>query len=108
MLNLAIRASFLITKGAGGFSIAPSLHFRSVISLEDSVISEIILKAMFSSYLARKDCGSFVDQILRQLQEAFDLRRASPYDRIVLFDTEHSTFDVGALSFWRHLPLSHR
>ncbi|KAJ5434000.1 hypothetical protein N7491_004595 [Penicillium cf. griseofulvum] len=82
MLNFAIRASFSLSKGAGGYSIAPLLHLQPLLDAANSVGYRII--SDFGTELDSKPTEHelSVNRTIQQLQRAFDLQEATPFDLI--------------------------
>lgn len=97
MLGFAIRASFLLTKGAGGHSIAPLLHLQPLVEITDSLALKIF--SNFFICATSGDLRPLVDHTLQQLQQSFDLQEATPFDLIWVWDREMSLFDVGVTPF---------
>ncbi|OQE40847.1 hypothetical protein PENCOP_c005G00683 [Penicillium coprophilum] len=82
--------------GAGGYSIAPLLQLQPLLDKEHSVAYRISADLEYS--LAERptpnEYGLHVDHVIRQLQQAFDLREASPFDKVEWHGTERSLFDL--------------
>lgn len=111
MLGLAIRASFLLKKGAGGYSIAPLLHLQPLLCIADSLGLRILNDFSYSACFqcsTPNDFESLMDCTVQQLQHAFDLQEATPLDLILIPNGELSLFDVGATPFPYHPVPSHR
>ncbi|CAG8221740.1 unnamed protein product [Penicillium olsonii] len=105
LLGFIFQASVRFDRGAGGISIAPLLHMQPLLSMESSVGCKILQRDKFLFYL---DTGldnyeNSIDLIMRQLQEAFDRREASPFD-IVWIQSEVSIFDIAFKLISTHMP----
>ncbi|CAG7925023.1 unnamed protein product [Penicillium olsonii] len=105
LLGFIFQASVRFDRGAGGSSIAPLLHMQPLLSMESSVGCKILQRDEFLFYL---DTGldnyeNSIDLIMRQLQEAFDRREASPFD-IVWIHSEVSIFDIAFKLISTHMP----
>jgi hypothetical protein len=96
MLNFAIRASFSLSKGAGGYSIAPLLHLQPLVDRRDSVGYRIIIEFGPIYHSKPNEVELKSNRVRQELQCAFDLQKASPFDLIWVRDREMSLFDVGA------------
>lgn len=97
LLGFIFRASFTFNKGAGGVSIAPLLHIQPLLDMETSVGYKIIIRLYRQNHTItnNSDFEQSIDLTIRQLQEAFDQREASPLD---MFKYEQSIFDVSLCS----------
>lgn len=111
MLGLALRASFLLNKGAGGYSIAPLLHLQPLLNEGDSVGWRIRRDFYFGgTFRARtNELELLMDRTIQELRHAFDLQKATPLD-LIFFDrgVSYSLFDVGTTPFQSHTFLSHK
>ncbi|KAJ5793745.1 hypothetical protein N7457_000344, partial [Penicillium paradoxum] len=101
LLNLALKASFLVNKGAGGYSIAPLLHLQPLVGAEDSlgwfILNDFHFKTLIGCTVPPADgFDSLLDDTQRQLQQAFDLQKSTPFDSISFEDNDMSFFDAGA------------
>lgn len=111
MLGLAIRASFLLNKGAGGYSIAPLLHLQPLLDKSDSLGLRIVNQLQFHRIYRTtpNELELLVDRTMRELQHAFDLQEATPFDLTCLGGgASFSLFDVGTTPFRPHTFLSHK
>lgn len=109
MLGLAIRASFLLNKGAGGYSIAPLLHLQPLLDREDSVGVRIMTQLGFGgiSRTTPNEVGLLVDRTIQELQHAFDLQKATPFDLTFFYTgVSLSLFDVGTTPFRSYIFLT--
>lgn len=110
MLGLALRASFLLNKGAGGYSIAPSLHLQPLLNEEDSLGWRILTQSYSDRIYgtAPNKLELFVDHTIQELQHAFDLQKATPLDLTVRHSgVSYSLFDVGTTPHSNPTHFSH-
>lgn len=113
MLGLAIRASFLLNKGAGGYSIAPLLHLQPLLNEGDSlgwrIMTDFSIGGFYYTTPNELELRVLVDRTIQELQHAFDLQKATPLD-LIFFDrgVSYSLFDVGTTPFRSHTFLSHK
>lgn len=109
MLGLAIRASFLLNKGSGGYSIAPLLHLQPLLDREDSLGLRIMSQLYFGDlfHTTPNEFELLVDHTIQELQHAFDLQEATPFD-LIFFGrgVSYSLFDVGTTPFRSHTFLT--
>lgn len=96
LLHLAITTSFSLSKGAGGFSIAPELHVQSVVSHCSWIgdfWQELNINFFNASTSLKKE--KIVDNAINQLQQAFTEGRAAPSDIVCISnDNMKSLVDV--------------
>ena len=77
LLGLTIAASFSLTRGAGGLSIAPSLSFQVPVSRNDPGFRTLGLYVLLGKSLPP---ASFVDNTIEELKYLFGTRRLTPSD----------------------------
>lgn len=80
LLQVAVTASFSLSKGAGGFSIAPSLSVQTVLNYNGST-----LELQFTQFFDLKkttisEFDQTVENCIRQVQQAFSAGKSKPSD----------------------------
>lgn len=79
IIGQVIKASIHLRRGAGGFSISPSLSCIRMVS-DDSPAFKLVhtwIRELFFGYISR---SSDREVLIRKLQELFQHGRASPHD----------------------------
>lgn len=100
LLGFVFQASFNLDRGAGGISIAPLLHINPLLDQRTSVVYGI-LDMLHDNIRVTENLGDYeksIDLTIRQLQEAFDRREASPLDIVWLW-SECSVLDVSLFPY---------
>ncbi len=78
-LAATVKASILMTQGAGGFSISPCLSFSPVVGSDAPAFR--ILDTKFPRYVySAKELQDCLDMRIQQLSRLYSERRASPHD----------------------------
>lgn len=83
-LKLSVQASFTITKGAGSFSISPSLVFRAIVPVDSPVFS-LLMDA--EKELESQAVGATIENIHRKVFELYREGKASYMDTLPNGDT---------------------
>jgi hypothetical protein len=94
LLGLTVAASFSLTRGAGGFSIAPYLSIHIPVSRNSPAFRTMFFYPLMSKSL---DPADFVDNTIELLKHLFEEQQASPSDTTP--DGE-SLVDVGENNFY--------
>lgn len=97
LLGLTVAASFSLTRGAGGFSIAPCLSISVPVSKNSPAFRTMFFYPLMAKSL---DPAQFVDNTIELLKYLFEERQASPAD--TTSDGE-SLVDVGEFTFFSSL-----
>jgi hypothetical protein len=91
-LAAAIKATLSITRGAGGFSISPSLRYTRIVPSDSP--SFALLNINLDNFETAKEMQACFDTCIRQLSRLYSERKALPYDVDQYGDTVlHVRFD---------------
>ena len=82
LLAGAIQASISVTRGAGGFSISPSLQCAYVVSPDSAHFELVSLLGVINNESIKtvNDWQAFWQNRLSEIEQLFHNRKASPYD----------------------------
>lgn len=103
LLRVAVTASFSLSKGAGGFSIAPSLSVQTILNYKGSTLE---LQVLDMKETTTAGFNEVVDHCIRHVQQTFSAGKSKPSD-LFYFDflpREYnmvSYVDVGPSSLFR-------
>lgn len=78
LLARTLQASMSFTRGAGGFSISPTISFSALVPSDSPVFR--LLDFNFSRKTSVQDISSWFDLRIDQILHLFETRAASPYD----------------------------
>lgn len=78
LLARTLQASISFTRGAGGFSISPTVSFSALVPSDSPVFR--LLEFGFSSRTSVQDMSRSFDVRIGQILHLFESRKASPYD----------------------------
>lgn len=94
LLRVAVTASFSLSKGAGGFSIAPSLSVQTILKYSDSILKLQMIQSINMKKTTVSEFDQTIDHCIRQAQQAFSAGKSRPSD-IFYFDyalRDHNMF----------------
>ncbi|MCJ1467990.1 hypothetical protein MMC07_006616 [Pseudocyphellaria aurata] len=78
LLARTLQASMSFTRGAGGFSISPTMSFSALVPSDSPVFR--LLDFTFSSKTSVQDMSRCFDLRIHQIVHLYETRAASPYD----------------------------
>lgn len=78
LLARTLEASISITRGAGGFSISPTISFSALVPSDSPVFR--LLEFNFSSRTSVQDMSRSFNGRIQQIHHLFETHVASPYD----------------------------
>ncbi|KAJ5370920.1 uncharacterized protein N7496_007012 [Penicillium cataractarum] len=85
LLRVAVTASFSLSKGAGGFSIAPSLSVQTILKYNGSMLELQFRRHLNMGKRTTAGFNEVVDNCIRHLQHEFSAGKSKPSD-IFYFD----------------------
>jgi hypothetical protein len=95
-LRVAITASFSLSKGAGGLSIAPCLNIQTMVAFDGSPLDSMLAQLCASQLHSTIQFDRRVDICIRQVQEAFSCGKAAPSD---IYYYSYTPADYNMVSF---------
>lgn len=102
-LSRAITLSFSLSKGAGGFSIAPVLRIQVLLGERSWVSQKLRLFNTFN-HLFIPHCDGNLDNLVYEFQNVFSEGKATPSDMVSYGGFEHeagySLVDVGTQNYF--------
>ncbi|KAF7712756.1 Uncharacterized protein PECH_003814 [Penicillium ucsense] len=93
LLRVAITASFSLSKGAGGYSIAPSLSVQAVIKYDGSALQTLYAKL---NNMTKYTFEETVDDCIYEVRQTFSRGKARPTD---VFYLDYWNPDYSTISF---------
>lgn len=85
LLRVAVTASFSLSKGAGGFSIAPSLSVQTILKYKGSTLNLQIRPFLDMGETTTAGFNEVVDDCIHRVQQTFSAGKSKPSD-IFYFD----------------------
>ena len=95
-LRIAITVSFSLSKGAGGFSIAPSLSVRAIVRYHGSTLNIQFTKLVREKPKEKHQLQETVNNCIGQMQQVFSTGKSRPTD---LFYHDDGPIDYTMISF---------
>lgn len=95
-LRVAVTASFSLSKGAGGLSIAPCLKLQTMVAFDGSPLDSMLAQLCASKLHSNIQFDRRVDICIRQVQEAFSCGNAAPSD---IYYYSYTPADYNMVSF---------
>lgn len=96
LLRVAVTASFSLSKGAGGFSIAPSLSVQTILNYNGSTLELQITQSFNLKNTTISEFDQAVDNCIRQVQQAFSAGKSRPSD---IFYLDYAPRDYNMVSY---------
>jgi hypothetical protein len=96
LLRVAVTASFSLSTGAGGFSIAPSLSVQTVLNYNGSALELQITQFFDLKKTTISEFNQTVESCIRQVQQAFSAGKSKPSD---IFYLDYAPRDYNMVSY---------
>jgi hypothetical protein len=95
-LRVAITASFSLSRGAGGLSIAPCLKLQNMVAFDGSALDTMLTQLCASKLHSMIQFDRRVEICIRQVQEVFACGKAAPSD---IYYYNYAPVDYNMVSF---------